>query len=416
MRSLIVLIISVFITENSFSQWVTQNSNTNATLNAAFFLNNQLGWIACDDGNILRTTDGGANWALHTLSPGSSITDICFVSEQIGFATVGSKIYKSTNSGLSWGEISNYSGNGLGLIYFMNNTLGFILEYPKKILKTTDSGISWREIIVDSNYNFNKVFFKNETTGWASVAEGTNYNGSIFKTTDGGETWEKIYLSSDRLFNISGFSNSDTLFCIGSTFVHLPASGSLYTSLDGGESWSKITAPVNPLILYFSSPTVGRILGGFGMSIFNQKIVLTNDGGTNWMTEDSTTDGLIRNWFFTNNNIGWAVGSYGQLKHFNNPTSIQDKTVLHMAFELWQNYPNPFNPTTTFEFSLSDANYARLNIIDYLGREIVTLISGNLSSGKHQIKWDADNYSSGVYYYRLTVGNKSEIKKLVLLR
>ena len=97
-------------------------------------------------------------------------------------------------------------------------------------------------------------------------------------------------------------------------------------------------------------------------------------------------------------------------------SSVKENQFTPSNFSLYQNYPNPFNPVTTIEFSLSSTEYVRLEIIDFLGREIATLVSENLSAGQYRRKWDAEKYASGVYYYRLKVGNRSEIKKLILLR
>jgi hypothetical protein len=86
------------------------------------------------------------------------------------------------------------------------------------------------------------------------------------------------------------------------------------------------------------------------------------------------------------------------------------------AFALMQNYPNPFNPTTRIEFSLPYAGFVTLDVIDMLGRKVTTLISKKLTAGTHAVGWNAIGAASGVYLYRLTAGEFSQTRKLVLLR
>ncbi|MCB0725157.1 MAG: T9SS type A sorting domain-containing protein [Ignavibacteriae bacterium] len=86
------------------------------------------------------------------------------------------------------------------------------------------------------------------------------------------------------------------------------------------------------------------------------------------------------------------------------------------SFELYQNYPNPFNPSTRIRFTIPTAGYTSLKIYDSMGREIATLISGNLKSGNFNLEFNGENLPSGVYYYKLISSNYSSIKKMILLK
>ncbi len=85
-------------------------------------------------------------------------------------------------------------------------------------------------------------------------------------------------------------------------------------------------------------------------------------------------------------------------------------------FILAQNYPNPFNASTTIEFWLSVAARATLVVYDIGGREVSTLIDGELAAGLHMATMSSASLASGVYLYRLSVGNTVFTKKLVILR
>jgi hypothetical protein len=83
---------------------------------------------------------------------------------------------------------------------------------------------------------------------------------------------------------------------------------------------------------------------------------------------------------------------------------------------LSQNFPNPFNPSTTIGFRISATMRVTLKIYDLLGREVATLVEGNLGPGYHIAEWHADSFASGVYYCRMTAGSYTDSKKIVLLK
>jgi|GEM_PF-2365422 len=83
---------------------------------------------------------------------------------------------------------------------------------------------------------------------------------------------------------------------------------------------------------------------------------------------------------------------------------------------LFQNYPNPFNALTTIEYSLPNSSPVTIDIFDLLGRKIVTLKSENQDAGYHRATWNADEFSSGIYMYRLTAGDYTESKRMLLLK
>jgi hypothetical protein len=96
------------------------------------------------------------------------------------------------------------------------------------------------------------------------------------------------------------------------------------------------------------------------------------------------------------------------------PTTLG--TLLPDNFTLSQNYPNPFNPSTTISFSLPRRESVTLKVYDLLGREVATLVDGREEAGEHTVKWNADGFTSGVYFYRLSAGGGVQTRKLVLVR
>ncbi|MBC8323047.1 MAG: T9SS type A sorting domain-containing protein, partial [Candidatus Marinimicrobia bacterium] len=79
-------------------------------------------------------------------------------------------------------------------------------------------------------------------------------------------------------------------------------------------------------------------------------------------------------------------------------------------------YPNPFNPTTTIRFSVGRQQAVSLQVFDITGRLIETLIDGKMEPGTHEIIWDAQSYSAGIYFLQMTSGRNRQVQKLILLK
>jgi hypothetical protein len=97
-------------------------------------------------------------------------------------------------------------------------------------------------------------------------------------------------------------------------------------------------------------------------------------------------------------------------------TATQDEIPAITKFSLDQNYPNPFNPITTIQYSVSKDSYVSLGIYDLQGRLVQNLVDGFQKIGSHQVQWEAYNFPSGVYFYRIKTGNFTAVKKCILMK
>jgi uncharacterized protein (DUF362 family) len=98
-------------------------------------------------------------------------------------------------------------------------------------------------------------------------------------------------------------------------------------------------------------------------------------------------------------------------------TSVRDaKTPIVKTFVLQNCYPNPFNPTTTIGYQLSKKAFVKLIIYDLVGRKVATLVNEEKPMGAYSIPWNASNFTSGVYFSKLTIGNFSQVKKMMLIK
>jgi hypothetical protein len=85
-------------------------------------------------------------------------------------------------------------------------------------------------------------------------------------------------------------------------------------------------------------------------------------------------------------------------------------------FSLFQNYPNPFNPSTKIIYSLPELAKVTLTIYDILGREVVNLFSGSQEAGEYSVNFNAASLPSGIYFYKLTAGKFTEVRKMQLIK
>jgi hypothetical protein len=90
--------------------------------------------------------------------------------------------------------------------------------------------------------------------------------------------------------------------------------------------------------------------------------------------------------------------------------------IVPSKFRLDQNYPNPFNPTTNISFDVQTEQFVTVKVYSMLGEEVATLVNERLAPGSYQTRFDGNNLSSGVYLYRITAGNLTQTKSMLLVK
>ena len=115
------------------------------------------------------------------------------------------------------------------------------------------------------------------------------------------------------------------------------------------------------------------------------------------------------------NDDGVAVIDIGAYE-YDNTTDVKWNNKVISSFKLLQNYPNPFNPSTKINFSLPQTSFVSLKVYDVLGKEVVTLVFEEKTTGNYKVDFDGSNLSSGIYFYRMQAGNYSDTKKFILMK
>jgi len=110
------------------------------------------------------------------------------------------------------------------------------------------------------------------------------------------------------------------------------------------------------------------------------------------------------------NIIGWTNMEFSFI------ATLSGSIPLPTDFSLDRAYPNPFNPTTTLSFAIPVDSDVSLLVYNLQGREVAALIDGKLDAGYHSIVWNADSYSSGVYFVKMVAGEYVNTQKLMLVK
>ncbi len=107
--------------------------------------------------------------------------------------------------------------------------------------------------------------------------------------------------------------------------------------------------------------------------------------------------------------------SIDYIRLVNNVSSSKSKN-LDVQFKLSQNYPNPFNPNTIIDYQIPEAGEVELTVFNILGEKISTLLKRYQKAGSYQAVFNAEDISSGIYLYKLTTGNYSQICKMIIMK
>jgi hypothetical protein len=262
-----------------------------------------------------------------------------------------------------------------GIIIKLSQTGEVELQKDSGILILTDVGVDQVNNIIVTGYDVTSNSFDYFTKKY---------------TSNGIDKWTQIFNSAE---NLKDYASALAIDSSNNIYV----TGSSHNSVSQGISYT-IKYSDNGELLWqqkFDAPH----------SIFENSNFLFLDDSSNVFVGGDVADST-NGWNFFALKITHKLG-----------TNIeQQKSFLPTEYSLKQNYPNPFNPSTRIEFSIPKSSFVKLEIFDALGREVKELINQYLSVGSYSVNFNAQEYSSGIYYYRLSTNEITKIKKAVLLK
>ena len=359
-------------------EWITAKDSSRA-------------WIGTAYGKLLYTSDGGYNWQIQvSLSDSGYFNGIKFSDRypNIGYAFADSSgggynfygvhIMKTTDGGLSWSlktfSIPNYIG-AWGSISVVDSNYAWIgigcnLCHDPKLMMTSNGGINWN-IISIGGYGNAPNCLQFSADGNTGVCADYGTQNRIYTTTNSGVNWIPS-------FNLQYFLPELIKWVYGTSNIYMNDLGSFMRSNDNGINWTQMTPIFNDQIYCMDVIKNGDKIYGLAVTHTYQVYKLID-----------------------------TVSLFGIKK-------IENE--IPASYSLNQNYPNPFNPSTLINYQLPVSNNVKLVIYDVLGREVATLVNEKQQPGKYQVTWDASNFASGVYFYKLVSGDFIQIRKMVVLK
>ncbi|MEO8168742.1 MAG: YCF48-related protein, partial [bacterium] len=392
---------------DSGTSFIAQPYVTEGYISDIEFINTSTGYAVAgySGGDILKTTNAGATWVSQITSYIPPIYGIAFTNAETGYLAGSVTLYKTTNGGTNWTNVYTSSTNEIFTdVFFTNENTGYVVGSYGRLLKTTNAGTSWiPTAIITAGSMLSSIFFVNEHVGFA-----VGDNNSAVKTTDAGISWSPMNVASQ-------FVNLSTVFFSDTNTGYISASNGVYKTTTGGETWFSAGAPAGGY-------TNIQFRGSFGYAITSGgKIIKTTDAGTSWFVQPTVTTNSLYALYFNSDNFVYAGGLLGtMLKALPtelNPTSVSDtRNEIPVSFSLDQNYPNPFNPSTTIAFRIPQNTFVSLSVYNILGQELATLVSSEMNTGVHEVRWNASGQASGVYFYQLKANGYTTTKRMVLLK
>lgn len=401
---LFVVIITIFISFHNIvlaQGWSVQVSNTTQQLKGLYVISETEVWACGDGGVVLHTIDAGANWSVDILT-GADLHSIVFKDALTGIVVGdGGTIFKTTDGGANWLSVNSGTGSQLRAADWGGGDVVWSSGRDGAIVKSTDMGQSWSAQNSGTSARFRGMAAFGMNNAWA-VGE----SGIIKATIDGGVSWvSQQNPATDDLHDVQFLT--ETLGFAGGSNSEI-----IFTN-NGGQTWSSRSNGIQMGIngIYFLDENNGWAVSDLGT------VYITSNGGINWGTQPSNTTQTLNEIYFLSSNLGWAVGDFGAIVRYNGAvTSAGNLEGPVSEYQLSQNYPNPFNPSTQINFAIPNTTKVSLKVFNAIGKEVATLIDGQIEPGNHSIVFDATDLSSGVYYYTISAENLIQTKKMILLR
>lgn len=412
------------------AQWVKQNSGTTEKLTDVVMLDSSTAIAVGMNQTILKTTNSGETWNFISL-PWSFPMNWRSVSfaDKLNGVIAGSNVITTTDGGETWKpEFYSYDNNFMNALSLDAKYI-YVGDDSGYVYHTIDSGKTWSSEKV-STFPIRSIFI---------FRGGVIFSLPFYNLTSHSFIKRYLFPSSPYLeekqldfFSGLGSEAYDGESCNGggSTFI-VGVQGDKYATpivlrqkmSDTTWTSANLSPSLEGELRGVSAPSSSVIYAcGYPGLIYK-----TMDGGDNWILHSVPSSQSLNSIYFFNDTRGFTVGDSGTIL-FTSTGGVtgvdEDESSVPEKFQLFQNYPNPFNPSTVISWQLAVSSFVTLKVYDVLGNEVATLVNEEQQAGRHSINFDAtnnhllttNNFSSGIYYYRLTAGNFTETKGMIYLK
>lgn len=315
--------------ETNIDEWQTKlvypTDYFDIVVNDLYFIDENIGFAVSNYGVIMKTFDGGNLWL-----PGQSPTEndlnaVWFINESVGFVAGNECFYKTTTGGDIWYQVTGLVNYNFKDIVFCTESIGFVYA-NNNLYRTTDAGETWSSVYLDINTTILDLqFIPNSAIGYIMTYKAGMYTSStLYKTTNNGQNWNVVYDFSPTLSSVY-FTDENTGYVAGDYYRK---------TTDGGQTWNPFTInDANPTIrdLYFKDSQNGIALSEY-------QILRTYDGAQTWIEEQNNNfEDSYKNIYSAGNTNEFITGSNGTIFKYSEPVYEWTNPENLSAY----NIPNP---------------------------------------------------------------------------
>jgi photosystem II stability/assembly factor-like uncharacterized protein len=395
-------------------------------------------WVCGDATACYRSTNGGYNWIdAYTGLPNGNLYGISAIDANTCWVGTGSgSVYKTTNGGTSWTLQIGVTNSFINGIKMFDSNFGVYIGdptgsgQPYQLRRTTNGGTNWvlasTAPIAGSEFGvINAWDWLDSASFWMGSANTTPNatSAKIYKTTTG-------FFGTWSFATVSGTGGSSGLYYQAVAFINATSgmagsnASAMRKTTDGGVTWTTVTNPPGLTSYAVINMHGFKDASGLIRVVTNEtagyKVFRTTNLGTTWTQETLPSQGAtngLQHMQFINQNLGYAGGNAGVFLRYGPPVGVEPiNNNTPSDYTLEQNYPNPFNPTTTINYSVPKTSMVTIKVYDVVGHEVMTLVDQLKPAGNYTAYVDAKDLSSGIYVYRLTAGNFTDSKKMILIK
>ncbi len=428
---------------NNGDTWTATNAGLEPKLEVnKFFQSGTSLFIGTSFYGAFRSTDNGTSWSAVnsslTRANGRALAVLDFaLSGGTLIASTDSGVYRSTNNGDAWTRANEGLPDNVPdgrtpvapIVSIGNVVLAYVggegSNAIRKLYRSTDNGATWTlsDAGLPSGYNIVSFAVSGTRVFSGVLSSGATAGRVVWTSTDNGQNWTATAYNEIGGFPRALAASGSTLYINGSGFL-----GRMSRSTDNGVTWTPLNnSPAGVSAIAVSGTTVVAVgLTADG----NPSLFVSSNNGDTWIR---TNSGLPQSEALTIFGSAGGLATLGSTVYLAyridvlNGGGVWRREVSQLSvreiagarpaeFKLDQNHPNPFNPSTVISYQLPTSGDVKLVVYDMLGREVQTLVNTRQNAGRYQATFNASSLSSGAYFYRLSAGQFSETKKMMLVK